>query len=215
MFYFKDFVREVWRGKSLGRILLNWEIKKQAAGLRGEALDLASGGGASYDRYLPAGLKVIKTDCQLSDQVGQQRVDLNQPLPFPDKAWKNIFFFGAIYILEDSLAALKEIKRIKTDDGIILLSSPFISGEMPEPHDYLRFTAEGLARQLSLAGFTDFEIIRLGGRFSAAANLLHSACVFNFVRLFFYALALLLDKMFYSKDVKYPCPIAYFCVIRK
>lgn len=213
MLYFFDFIREIFRGKTVSRILLNWEIKKQSTAMRGEILDLAGGAGASYERYLPATAKIIKTDYR---QAGPntQRIDLNQPLPFIDNSWKNIFLFGAIYILEDSLATLRELKRIKSADGVILLSSPFIAGEIPEPHDYLRFTGEGLARQLTSAGFTDFEIIRLGGRFSAAANLLHSAYYFNAVRLVAYSVALLADKLLNAWEIKHPCPITYFCVIK-
>lgn len=214
MFYFFDFIREIFRGKSLGRILMNWEIKKRSAGLRGEVLDLASGGGASYDRYLPPQLKVIKTDYQRRTGV-EYEIDLNRPLPFPDKSQENIFLFGALYIAENIQATLKELFRIKRDGGALFIALPFIAGEIPEPHDYFRLTQEGLAREFFLAGFSDYEIIRLGGRFSASSNLLHPVYRFNFIRLIAYSFALLFDRLVVKLEKKHPCPLAYFCVIRK
>jgi len=200
------------RGKSLGRILLNWEIKKRLASLRGEVLDLASGGGASYDRYLPAELKVIKTDYHKIAGT-EALVDINGTLPFADNSQENIFLFGALYIVSDIGHTLGELRRIKKPSGMIFVSLPFVAGEMPEPHDYFRLTGEGLVQALSRAGLDDFEIIRVGGRFSAAANLLHSFYYFNSLRLIAYAVALGLDRLFVRWEKKHPCPILYFCII--
>ena len=55
-----------------------------------------------------------------------------------------------------------------------------------------------------------------GGRFTAAAFLLNSFFIFNFVRLIAYSLALGLDKLV-PKRIRnlHPCPLGYFVIVKK
>ncbi|MFA6227915.1 MAG: methyltransferase domain-containing protein [Patescibacteria group bacterium] len=210
-----DFVREVLRGKTIYRILFNWEVQKHCRNLSGEVLDLASGGLASYYRYLPKNTKLIRTDYRPGKDIDLV-VDLNRPLPLPDNQYQNILLFNAINILVNTTDVFKEINRILTVGGKLFLSSLFIANEMPEPHDFNRLTYEGIMKQLTAAGFSRVEIYRIGERATAATHIMAPFYPFSFIRLFIYPMAILLDRLI-SKSVrtKYPCPIGYFVIAQK
>lgn len=203
------------KGKTIYKILLNKLVSKHCRDITGDVLDLAGGGNPDYKKYLPKNINYIGSDLNAHGEAKKQ-IDINEPLPFAENSFDNVLFFNAIYIIEEPLGVLKEIKRILRPAGKLFIVSPFIANEMPEPHDYCRFTAEGLERELKQAGFSDFEIIRFGERFTSAAYLLHKFFLFDFIRFFIYGLAIFLDKIIPVGIKKgHPAPLGYFCVIKK
>ena len=209
-----DFIIEIGGGMTIYRWLFNWQIKKHCSTLSGEIIDLAGGGDASYYKYLPEDVKIIKTN--LKGEGLNMRVDLNEKLPFSDNSVQTFFLFNAIYIIRDRVAMLSEIKRALRPGGQLFIASPFISNEMPDPHDYGRLTAEGLETELSESGFANIKIERFGERFTSAAYLLHPFFLLGIIRLPVYALALLLDFLIPERvKIGHPAPLGYFCVVRK
>ena len=137
-------------------------------------------------------------------------------LPFPDSSFDAVLCFNALYIVDNPEALAREVHRILKPGGAWYVSSPFIANEMPEPHDYRRFTGEGLGRLFQKAGFTSTEIHRIGERGSAAMALLHPFFVFNVVRACFYPIALLFDSLVPARvRHEHPAPIGYFCIATK
>lgn len=196
-------------GKTIGRIFFNETVRNTAAGLRGRVLDLAGGKSPSYLPLLPKTIELVRTDIVASP--GVVRVDINEPLPFPDNSFDAVFLFNALYATEEPALLAKEIHRILKPGGSWLLASPFIANEMPEPHDYLRFTAEGLERLCRSARFSSVEITRLGERATAAIHLMHPFFLLNIVRMFVYPLALFADRLIpRSVSRAHPSPIGYF-----
>jgi len=213
---FFDFIKEVFTGKSLGRILFNWQVQKQCQNLEGISIDLAAGSNPSYYRYWGLNKnKVIKVDYKQKEGIDIV-VDLNQILPFKDNYADNIFLFNVIYIIKEPKNLLKEIYRVLKSGGTLFFNSPFINNEAPEPNDYFRLTSQGLNNLLRESGFSNFKIIPLGERFTAGVNLWHSFFIFNFIRFFVFTKALLLDKLIPKKIKKlHPCPILYFVIVKK
>ncbi len=210
-----DFIQQVFKGKSIYRILFNWQVEKHCHSLAGEVLDLAAGAGASYQRYLPKGLKVTKTDFYAGHKPDKV-IDFNQPLPFEDETIENAFLFNAVNLARESKELFSEIHRILRPSGRFFMSSLFLANEVAEPHDYLRYGYDGLMKDLKTAGFSSIKIVRIGERFTAAAYLLHPCWLFNFIRLVVYSLALIFDKLIPKKlRKKSPCPIGYFLTIIK
>lgn len=209
-----DFIIKIAGGMTIYRWLFNWQVKKHCSAVFGEAVDLAGGGEASYYKYLPESVKIVKTN--LKGQGLDMNIDLNQKLPFADNSVQTFFLFNAIYIIKNRVAMLSEIKRALRPGGQLFISSPFISNEMPDPHDYGRLTAEGLEAELSGAGFADIKIERFGERFTSALYLLHPFFVFGIIRLPVYALALLLDCLIPKRvKTRHPVPLGYFCSATK
>lgn len=210
-----DFSKQVFRGKTIYRILFNDLVKKHSALLSGQVVDLAGGSQSSYYPYLPPGLEVTKTNYFAGEGIDQV-VDLDKLLPFADSSFDAALLFNAIYIMAEPIKTLVEIKRILKPGGVLLVASPFIANEMPEPHDYARFTAEGLERLFAQAGFREVKIKRFGERFSSAAYLLHLLFGLNVIRFLAYGLALFLDKLIPIKlKNNYPTPLGYFCMVKK
>lgn len=201
------------QGKTLARIFFQEALRRYAAPLRGNALDIAGGASPSYMHLLPEGLTVTKTN--RTEAAGVQAVDMNAPLPYPDASFDAVFLFNALYIAEHPEMLASEMRRILKFGGTCLILSPFIANEMPEPHDYERFTAEGLKRLLQNAGFSQIQIERLGDRGSAAAHLMTPFYLVRFVRAIFYVKALISDAII-PKRVKelHPAPLSYFVVAR-
>jgi len=209
------FTKQVFAGKTIARILFNEQVVLHCLGLSGKVLDLASGGHSSYTKYLPKYVEIIKTDSFMKDGVAS-RVDFNEPLPFADNEFDSVLFFNALYIAEDRVATLKEVRRVLKEGGALYLSTPLLYGEIPEPVDYCRLTYQGLEKELGEAGFSDIKIIRFGERFTAAANLLHPFFVFSAIRFVVYGLSLMLDRMIPMNIRKNnPAPLGYFCVVKK
>ena len=213
---FFDFTKEVFAGKSIGRILFNWHVQKYCQELSGVCIDLAAGDNPSYHRYW--NLKkdqVIKVDYNKEKGVDVV-ADLNQKLPFKNDYADNIFLFNAIYIVESPEDLLKEIYRVLKPGGMLFLNSPLITNEAPEPHDYFRFTSEGIKKILTNSGFFKVELYKIGERVTAAASLMYSFCIFNFIRFFVYSLALFLDWLIpFNVKKRHPCPMSYFIISKK
>ena len=210
-----DFISEVLKGKTIYRILFNWQVWQYCQDIAGEVLDLASGGVASYYRYMPQNIKLIRTDYQAGEGVDLV-VDLSRPLLLPDNHYQNVLLFNAINLLDNVPGLFKEINRIMTVGGKLYVSSLFIANEMPQPHDFNRLTYEGIRSELRAAGLSKIEIYRIGERATAAAHILSPFFPFSWLRLFIYPAAMLFDCLIPKKiKVRNPCPIGYLAIAQK
>ncbi len=214
---FFDFTKEVFAGKSIGRILFNWQVQKHCQDLSGLCLDLAAGDSPSYIRYwsLAPGAKLITADYDKSKNP-DLIIPFDEKMPLEDNSIDNLFLFNAIYIAKKPEELVREIHRVLKPNGRFFLTAPLIANEAPEPNDYFRFTSQGIKMILSQAGFSQVELYKIGERATSAATLLHSSFLFNFVRFFVFGLALFLDKIIPKKTrKKYPCPMSYFVIAKK
>ncbi|OGG80378.1 hypothetical protein A3A39_04300 [Candidatus Kaiserbacteria bacterium RIFCSPLOWO2_01_FULL_54_13] len=202
-------IRGALAGKTIGRTIFNEFVRVRCAVLSGRVLDLAGGARPSYLPLLPRGIELVRTDREASK--GVVPIDFDKPLPFKDESFDTVLFFSAIYIAEDPHALMREIRRVLKAGGACLVASPFVANEMPEPHDYVRYTAEGLERLCRRAGFSMVEVERMGERASAAVQIKHPFYVFNVVRALIYPLAILMDRLIPASVRRaHPMPIAYF-----
>jgi len=207
-------VKGALSGKTIGRTLFNATLAHRARALHGRVLDIAGGASSSYLPLLPKGIELVRTDFAASP--GVIAVDMNKPLPFEDGSFDAVLLFNALYAAEEPLALAREIHRVLKEGGTWYLASPFIANEMPEPHDYLRFTGEGLERLCSRAGFTAVSIERLGDRASAAVQLMHPFYLFNAVRALVYPLAIFFDGLIPRRARRaHPAPLSYFVCAQK
>ena len=211
-----DFIKQVFRGKSISRILFNWQIQKNCQDLSGICIDLAGGDNPSYHKYWQIkNAKLIKTDYNQSKNP-DKIIDLNQSLPFENNFADNIFLFNAIYIIKEPDKLMREIYRVLKIGGRLFMNSPFIFSEAREPDDFRRLTSQGLESMLEKSSFSDFEIIPYGERFTAGVHLWHSFFIFNSIRLIFFTKALLFDKLIPKKIKKlHSCPLGYFVIAKK
>lgn len=191
---------------------MNWQVFEHCRNLNGVIIDLGSGKNPSYYKYWSIGpSKFIRVDIDAKEKPDIV-ADLNKtPLPFRDNFADVILLFSVIYILEEPKEFMREIFRVLKKGGKLCLYSPFIFNESREPKDYLRFTSQGLERVLRKAGFSQYRLIPVGGRFTSALYLSEKIFLLKTIKIILRIMALFLDQI-YPKKLKafHPCPIGYF-----
>ena len=218
---FFDLIKETLKGKSFYRILFNWQAAKHCVGLGGVCVDLACGKKtASYWRYWKINPeKLIRVD--IDKESGADIVaNLNDPIPLSDNLADNVFMFNSLYLIKEPLELLKEIRRILKPGGRAFITFQFIKSEETRVADLHRFTSCRVKELLRVAGFNRVKIFPVGGRFSAAGELVDFALgnflLTNFLKIFIRPLCLLVDGLL-PKRLKenYSCALAWFAVVEK
>jgi len=208
-------IKDILKGKSLGRILMNNYCQKYLSGLEGKIIDFGGGGSPSYYKYFNNEVEIIRTDYDGSKQP-DLIVDLNEPFPIETDSFQTAILFNTLYILDRPQESIKEIKRVLKKDGKLYLTVPLIFNEAPEPVDYWRFTSMGIKKVLSEAGFKNIELHKIGERFSSAISLANPFRKLKYLNLVFYPMALFLDWVLPNKiKEKHPCPLGYFIICKK
>jgi SAM-dependent methyltransferase len=201
----------VFQGQTIYRILLNERAQQHLASLSGSVLDLAGDSRSSYRALIPAAVKL--TTLNVRPEAGEVVGDFNESLPFRDGSFDSVLLFNALYIAEDANALMREMRRVLKPGGRIHVTSPYISNEMRDPHDYQRFTGEGLERLAHANGLRLATKESFGERGSAAAYLLDPILLVAPIRLVAYSLALLIDHAIPRKVRElHPAPLGYYCI---
>lgn len=65
-------------------------------------------------------------------------------LPFSDLTFDGIIITAVLEIVENPLIVVSEIYRILKNGGIVIATLPFLQPYHPDPHDFRRFTEEGV-----------------------------------------------------------------------
>lgn len=73
-------------------------------------------------------------------------------LPFPDACFDTVIMLEVLEHLREPHHALSEIARVVRSKGQVLLFMPFLYPIHDAPHDYQRYTAHGLQREIELSG---------------------------------------------------------------
>ena len=94
-------------------------------------------------------------------------------LPFRDAGFDSVLSTQALEHVAEPAAVLMEAARVLRDDGIILLTIPFLAAEHEEPHDYFRFTSYGIVSLLKRSGFTDIRVKKQFGFWSAIGEMVY------------------------------------------
>ena len=213
--------RETRQGKSIGRILSNWVLTKWRGEIKGTVLDLACGLKPSYRRILDIEanstcVHLVGVDHNIAYRP-QVIADLTQGLPFKDSIADTVILWNFLYIPENPVEVLREVRRVVKDRGILLLTVPLLFPYNPEPTDYWRFTEEGVRYLLQHAGFSVENLVAIGGRWTSVAYLLSPFLRPRWlIPPFVYWLCLRLDR-WTTRRFPYlaPCPIGYVVKARR
>ncbi len=130
------------RGKQIKELLLQFDMKEDSI------LDLGSGG-RRIEEF------VYSFDIQEEghiDIVGDAHL-----LPFKNSVFKLIICTALLEHVIDPKDVVREIKRCLAVDGIVYVQVPFLEGYHGDPHDYYRFTIEGIEEL-----FSNFILIEKG-----------------------------------------------------
>jgi SAM-dependent methyltransferase len=137
---------------------------------RGRLLDVGAGRGAWQPVLERAGVRYESLERAprgafvptfLGDVLDMAAVD--------DNAYDTLFCSQVLEHVPDPMLALSEMKKKLKPGGKLLITVPFVARRHELPHDYFRYTQEGLGALLARAGFRVDEVTTYGG----LASLIH------------------------------------------
>lgn len=215
---FEDFLKEIIKGKNIGRALLFTSLKDlfgRELWLGGDFSVLELGHiSASHQRAYPENWKIKISDYRPSDNL-DYIVDINKKFPFKSEFFDGVSFFNVFYLADDYINCLTESLRVSR--RFVIFNSPLISGIAKHPTDLNRFTEDKLKDLLEKLKneqiLKEYKIIPLGGSFSSAVNLIDVYLRYRIIKIPFYLAAILLDKL--DKMIKRNCPMQYLVLIKK
>jgi len=166
------FIKEIWRGKDLYRILMNAECANHE--LWGTVLDVGSGVGfASYHRFFKkaADVKIVSLDiADASGKAEHAQIDLERDcLPYANDSIDIAIAFNVLEHIYNYSFLISEIRRVLKPGGQVIGAAPFLIGYHPDPKDYWRYTKEALFKIFEGQNFKNTVIKPIGrGPFAVA-----------------------------------------------
>jgi len=155
--YFSAATLALWRAASTAT----------ARACRGRALDAGSGRGSWQGTILAHARECHSIDLEpRGDDRPTWVGDLMQMPQVPSAHYDTVVCHQVLEHLPDPGRALAEFHRVLVPGGSLIASVPHLSRLHELPHDYFRFTPNGLAALLERAGFVDADIGTYGGPFS-------------------------------------------------
>ena len=132
----------------------------------GRLLDLGCGKVPLYEAYKDKVTSITCVDWANTLHPNQYidfECDLTQPLPFPDGQFETIILSDVLEHIPEPLNLCKEIHRVLSDGGILIMNVPFFYWLHETPHDYYRYTEFALRRFSDLVRLQLLEIKVIGG----------------------------------------------------
>ncbi|MFH1620607.1 MAG: methyltransferase domain-containing protein [Patescibacteria group bacterium] len=195
-------LNELKRGKSFGRIVMNNLLSKEMAFCHGRWLDVG-GGAPSYLKYLPADCVRVNTDVKIG--IDWTFLDAEKAFPFVAAEFEGVIALNMLYIVCDPAFTLGEIKRVMKPGATFIATFPFFFSENPEPHDYHRWTREGVEKILIDAGFCDIVITPVGGVGTSFAMTLMPGRGSKFIQFVAAPVVFVWDKFSIKQNKQAPC----------
>jgi SAM-dependent methyltransferase len=135
---------------SKSRMESNQWLKKVAKNIKGDVLSIGAMQdidceGDVYRHYFKKADSYITSDIEGNVEM---LLDVRDMSIIPDRRYNCVFCAGVLEHVDDFMAGMREITRILTPGGILLLGVPFRQAIHSFPYDYWRFTRFGLEYML-------------------------------------------------------------------
>ncbi len=156
-----------------------WDICAEATvrNCSGRVLDAGSGRGTWRRTILRATADYESID--IAPRGGDRPTwigDITAMPQVPDGHYSTVVCHQVLEHVRKPWSAVEEFHRVLKPGGVAVVSVPHLSRRHELPHDYFRFTQEGLVSLLQSAGFTDIEVQPFG----SVLSLLHHQVSFFF-----------------------------------
>ena len=156
-------------------------LRQRLPSVRGTVLDVGAGASPWRD-WLPPGTKYFGVDVATAGDFGMRRNAAvvcydGARLPFSDRTFDNVLCVEVLEHIQVPAVFMAEIARVLKPGGALILTIPWSARRHHIPHDFQRFTREGLACLLESGGFRDLRIEERGTDVGVIANKLLVLCV--------------------------------------
>ncbi len=136
--------------------------------ISGRTLDLGAGS-AKYREII----KQSSSEYITFDMIAGEKIDvvgdvLN--LPFNNESFDTVISTQVLEHLEKPWTMVKEVRRVLKENGICILTAPFLNPYHADPHDYFRYTVEGTRSLFENEGFKIIECDSYGQLFSVISE---------------------------------------------
>jgi SAM-dependent methyltransferase len=143
-----------------------WSVSRPAMEkhCRGSTLDAGSGRGAWREKILETGAEYESLD--VASRGGDTPTWIADVTDMPDIAddrYDTIVCHQVLEHVRNPGRAMREFHRVLRAQGTLILSVPHLSRRHELPHDYFRFTQEGITALSEDAGLEIVEIAAYGG----------------------------------------------------
>jgi SAM-dependent methyltransferase len=139
-----------------GRKAIIHNIKKYSNLVQGKTLDIGCGD-KPYKNLFKQSTSYIGMDVEISGHSNaRKKADIYYDglhFPFDDKSFDSAVCFEVLEHVFNPIQFLTEINRVLKNDGILLITIPFLWDEHEKPYDYARYTSFGLKHLFELHGF--------------------------------------------------------------
>lgn len=146
------------------------ELTRALGALRGRVLDVGCGH-KPYRALMGSGVtEYLGVDREGGDADADARADAHA-LPFDDASFDAVVSFQVLEHVRDPGACVREFARVLRPGGAVVLTAPGVWPAHEEPHDYWRFTRNGMDALLAGADLGDARITPLGGFWSSLGQM--------------------------------------------
>jgi SAM-dependent methyltransferase len=156
-----------WRNRYFsGTSWCLWRVAApmMAAHCRGLALDAGAGRSGWRKTILRTAKACEGLDIAPRGGVAPEWIaDLTAMPQVPRARFDTVVCHQVLEHVRDPMAAARELARVLRPGGTAIVSVPHLSRRHELPHDYFRFTPEGLGWLLQSAGFCRVRIVPYGG----------------------------------------------------
>ena len=147
-------------------IIGNFYLKAIKEHAKGRLLDLGCGKAPLYHVYREYANEVICVDWSNSihdNEYIDVACDLTQNIPFADGQFDTILMSDVLEHIPNPDRLLREVSRVLSDDGKLLLNVPFYYWIHEGPHDYYRYTEYALIHLVENCGLKIIHLSPYGG----------------------------------------------------
>ena len=149
------------RAVSYRRHLLDAYLEWAKPLMRGTVIDLGGKRDRKRGTFRPPANESVWTYVNIDPATNPDLLCDVTAVPRPDAAADCVLCTVVLEHLADPTACVREAHRLLRDNGVMIASVPFMYPVHADPHDFSRFTADGLRRLFG--AFSSVRVIGMGG----------------------------------------------------